>query len=144
MLKVNKFLKDFKMKKLSFFVILLFFCVFSAYSQNNCVDSLLNFYGLDFKIINQWKNDTNGCKRIRVRYVHDLETNQLLVGMPKKLFILFFGDADSKVDEEFFNYNVNVKCDPLLRAVKDSELMSLVVLFKDDKVISISSRITER
>jgi hypothetical protein len=94
-------------------------------------------------MLSVWRADTNGCKQKRGAYARDLEKNKLLIGMPKKLFLLFFGNPDSKTDEGICIYGINSDCDKAMKRLPDTGFMNLLILFNDDKVKLVTIQITE-
>jgi len=66
--------------------------------------TLLKYYGLDANMLKAWKNDINGCKKIRGSYANDLERNDKILGISKKLFLDFFGKPDDTTSEQLYIY----------------------------------------
>ncbi len=130
--------------KIVIIIFSLFFCSINVNGQEDrCISLCSRYYNLDPKMLDIWRLDTNGCKKERGFYAQSLEKNGLLIGMPKKLFLLFFGNPDLITEDVIYTYGVNSDCDKSKNKLPDSGFMNLLVLFNDDKVKSVIRQITE-
>lgn len=94
-------------------------------------------------MIKEWNDDVNGCKKIRGKYARLLENNNLIIGMPKDLFLNIFGRADSVTAENVYLYEVILDCDKQKNQIPETAAMILVVIFFENKLLSLSVLITE-
>jgi hypothetical protein len=115
----------------------------SAQDINLIRKSLGKYYGLDGKSVLEWRNDSTGCRGKRSSSISEIMDNKLIIGMPKSLFVVFFGNPNRiGADGEAFIYYVTITCDKNNRQVNDTEYFYLVVFFKDGKVEVIERQIT--
>ena len=120
------------------FLIALFLVSTTCYSQDTSYQKSFDSYNLTKEMLRTWKDDPNGCKKKREFFARDLESNKLLIGIPKKLFITFFGEPDEISESRIYIYiyRVNSDCDSKSNLV--TEHMNILVLFTDEKVQSVS------
>lgn len=115
----------------------------STKAQSDCFGKFYNFYALDTIMIKEWNDDVNGCKKLRGKYARLLENNNLIIGMPKDLFLNIFGRADSVTEDSIYIYGVVSDCKKQKEEKPESSSLDLIVIFLDNKLLSLSILITE-
>jgi hypothetical protein len=106
-------------------------------------NSLGKYYGLGGKSLIEWRNDSTGCNGKRSNSLSEIFDNKLLIGMPKDLFLVFFGNPNRiDKDGEVFIYYVTITCDKSKKQINNTEYFYLIVGFKDGKVELIERQIT--
>lgn len=133
------------MKKVAIFFLLAAIINIDAYAQDsNCIKkSIPIFYGLDSKQLSFWRKDKNGCLGYREKYIDSIKKNNLIIGMPKKLFFILFGRADVVNDADaIYIYYSGCKCDRSMNHLEDSDVTQVICRFSNGKLISIDFSIT--
>jgi hypothetical protein len=129
-----------------------FFILFFFYSSLNLVGQDLScirktigkYYGInDNKVLEEWRNDSTGCKGNRLICLNLIIENKLLIGMPKTLFYVLFGIPNKcDKDETECTYYVTITCDKKRKQIDNTDFMNLLVAFKNGKVEQFVMQIT--
>ncbi|MBP6430381.1 MAG: hypothetical protein KA319_01315 [Ferruginibacter sp.] len=127
-------------------LISIIFCLFfsiNLYSQTTKIDSLISKYGLEKQILDDWKKDKYGCKKLRSSHARKLENNEKIIGIHIKEFLSLFGTPNKINRDQLYVYKVYANCNRKNNKLKDTNYAELVAAFNNDKLISISLLITE-
>ncbi|MEO7306608.1 MAG: hypothetical protein ABIR78_02410 [Ferruginibacter sp.] len=126
---------------MSFFLFAIMSCL-SAQDIGYIRKYLGKYYLLNEKKLSDWRNDSTGCNRKRIGYLEGIFDNKMLIGMPKSLFLVFFGKPNLITKEGDFTYFVTIECDKNKKQIPDKDYYYLIVVFKDNKVELFVDRVT--
>jgi hypothetical protein len=133
------------MKKILLFFTIILISKSYCFSQNDddCIrKSLGKYYSLDIKKLQEWRNDSTGCNGKRSETLQNISGNKLLIGMPKNIFFIFFGKPNEIENGGSCIYYITITCDKNKKQISNTDYYYWVIVFKDDKVEMMLSRLT--
>lgn len=122
--------------KLIFFITLLFLLRFTSYSQScSCVQKEISkLYALNDSLLSIWRGDQHGCLQKRINIIDSIFIKDILVGMPKSVFLLLYGEPDRVTQEGVLVYeNVN-ECINNKQPTKETYGIEMTIIFIDNKL----------
>jgi hypothetical protein len=132
--------------KILFLILFIVMHSIHVFSQDtDCIrKNIPVLYGLDGWQLKLWRCDSNGCWGNRSVYVYEvLKKEKNIIGMPKALFFILFGNPDRyNHKDELYSYYSDAKCDGNNKHLDDSGFKIIVFEFVDGKLFSIGVAVT--
>jgi hypothetical protein len=95
----------------------------------------LNTYKLSPQFKSEWNRDKNGCLGLRCKYTDIISSNNLIVGMPKEIFLDIFGDPDDfGADRNILLYYLCTECDSKKKVSKESDSSWMIFYFREERL----------
>ena len=117
------------------FVIIVLFSKFSI-AQSSCLeDNLGKVYGIDDSLLKIWRMDKFGCDQNRIRIIDSVFKDDILIGIPKKAFLLMFGTPDEITTEGALIYKSVKECSVSKTPVKGTISLGMTVVFQKEKLL---------
>lgn len=118
----------------TFFIIILLTTKSVIAQKSRSESKLANSYGLNDSLLKIWRQDKFGCKQKRISLIDSLFKKDILIGMPKREFMILFGNPDKISSDGTFIYKNVGNCDSNNKPVKETISLDVGVYFKNEKV----------
>lgn len=105
-------------------------------AQNPCLENNLgSVYGLSDSLLKIWRQDKFGCQQKRIKIIDSLFKEDKIIGIPKRAFLIMFGNPDEVSPDGTIIYKNVKKCNSNGIPSSDTISLDMGVIFNKEKVL---------
>lgn len=92
-------------------------------------------YGINDSLLQIWRSDKYGCSKRRIGIVDSLFKLEQLMNIPKKAFLILYGNPDKYQQGGTLVYRNVMHCDKNKNAEIETNSLDIAIFFKNDHLI---------
>jgi hypothetical protein len=131
------------MKRITLLLFISILISLTVLSQKEGMSGNINLscYGLNDTLVKEWKEDLNGCKGLRVKYMSKIKGNDKLIGLTDTMILKLLGKPDDK-NKFCYSYIIAPNCVGSKPKSNGTEFCTLIFYFNNHTLESIDIECT--